>query len=380
MPNTGYLKLFVIITFSSILLTPNLISSSYSSFGSEKPHWQIVYINDNDRCLPNDLQNIQKYSFLVESYFELYRFETFNYEPNCISLEQLSSFRAPYYLDLLILFFDENLVHHTLGNKGLSGLYAHTGNDRNSNHFILLNERSSYESDHDSKNPSWVLSNSLSHFILYYKGYDESIIEKSIQPDDPFYRNCFGKGVASSNCLEVKELVRPSQAGQDFIVIPPFEGAVGNSLIQYLEEEISESSVSKNLHKQITKWWISGKLSDDDYIDTIKLVARIPSYSIEVLSNPPLEIQGGFALPVFSFEKELEYKENSSYRQEIENQLGKIDNFIPFERQNLVATPQNGQFPDWFKERASLWVDGEVSDFIFLDGLEGLLRSKNVIP
>jgi len=231
-----------------------------------------------------------------------------------------------------------------------------------------------------SKNPSWILSNSLSHFILFYKGYDEAVIEKIIQPDVPFYRNCFGTGQPSSTCLVVRDSLRPPDAGRSFVIIPPFDGAVGNNLIQYLEEEISESNVSKNLHKQITKWWLSGKLSDDDYIDSIKLVARIPSYSIEIFHNPPLDIEAGFAIPVFSFEKDTAIKENQSIRNEIEKQLGTIENFIPFESQNLPEIKQNGKFPDWFKERASLWVDGEIGDFIFLDGLEGLLRSKNIIP
>jgi len=380
MPKPWYSNLIIIAGFSTLILFPSIVSQSYGLFGTDVLHWQMVYVNDNDRCLPNDLQNIKQYSFLVESYFELYQFEAFNYEPNCMSLEQFASYRTPYYFDLLILFFDQNLVHNTLGNKGLSGLYAHTGNDRSTNHFILLNDRTSYESDQDSKNPSWVLSNSLSHFILFYKGYDESVIQKLIQPDDPLYRNCFGKGQHTTNCLDVRDSLRPQAAGRSFIVIPTFEGAIGNSLIQYLEEEISESSVSRNLHKQITKWWISGKLSDDDYIDAIKLVARIPSYSIEVLHSPPLEIEAGFVIPVFSFEKEIENEENLSYRNAIEKQLGIIENFIPFERQNLPEIKQNGKFPNWFKERASLWVDGEVSDYVFLDGLEGLLRSTNIIP
>jgi hypothetical protein len=379
MPKTRYPKLIIIIAFCALIIIPNLVSESEASFGSDIVHWQMVYVND-DRCLPDDLQNIEQHSFLVESYFELYQFETFDYESNCMSMEQFSSYREPYYLDLLILFFEPNLVSHTLGDEGLRGLYAHTGNERSTNHFILLNDRQSYESDHESKSPSWVLSNSLSHFILYYKGYDETVIEKLVQPDNPFYTNCFGKGTPSSSCLDVINLIRPPQASRDFAVIPPFDGAIGNTLINYLEEGISESNVSKNLHKQITKWWISGKLSDADYIDAIKLVARIPSYSIEVLHTPPLAIKGGFAIPVFSFKAAIEDHETPSYRTAIGEQLHILDDFIPFERENLPEKQISGQFPNWFKERASLWVNNEISDFVFLDGLEGLLRSKNIIP
>jgi len=216
MPKPKYSSLIIIAGLFTLILLPGLISQSYGSFGNNALHWQMVYVNDNGWCLPNDLQNIQQYSLLVESYFELYQFEAFNYEPNCMSLEQFSSYRTPYDFDLLILFFDQNLIHHTLGDKGLSGLYAHTGNDRSTNHFILLNDRASHESDNDSKNPSWILSNSLSHFILFYKGYDEAVIEKIIQPDVPFYRNCFGTGQPSSTCLVVRDSLRPPRRWQIF--------------------------------------------------------------------------------------------------------------------------------------------------------------------
>jgi len=377
---TRYSNLVIIFAFSALVLIPNLTSISYGQFGTDVLHWQIVSITDQSKCRPTDIQHIEQYDSLIQKYFELYQFDTFNYEPNCMSLEQFASYQKPYYFDLLILFFDQDFSSLTLANMGLNGLYVHTGIDRNTNHFILLNDRQDYESDLDSKNPSWILSSSLSHLILYYKGYDEIVIEKLIHPDNPLYSDCFGKGFASNSCSEVRERIRADDVGKNFIVIPPFEGAIGNSLIQYLKEEISESNVSKNLHKQITKWWLSGKLSDDDYIDAIKLVARIPSYSIEIFQLEPLKVNGGFAIPVLSFDKEIESKENSLNRQEIEKQLGSIENFIPFERQNLPEIKQNSKFPDWFKERASLWVDGEVSDFVFLDGLEGLLRSKNIIP
>ena len=141
----------------------------------------------------------------------------------------------------------------------------------------------------------------------------------------------------------------------------------------------TQKLVVKNLYQQITKWWISGKLSDDDYILAIKYFAHIPSSpSIEIPYYPPLEIQDGFAIPIFSFEKEAENKETMVHSQELQQQLKIIDYLIPFEKHNTIK--QQGKFPDWFKDRAILWIDDEVGDFIFLDGLEGLLRSKNIVP
>jgi len=379
MPKLRYQNLAIFLAFSTIILFPSLISNSYASYGSEKLHWQIVYLADEDECLQTDLQKIQEYDNLVKNYFGLYQFDTFNYEPNCMSFTQYSSYVEPYYLDLLILFFDENLADRVLGIKDLKGLYAHTGIDRPTNHFILVNDRPNYHSDYDSKNPSWVLSNSLSHFILYYKGYDANIIEQLIQPKDSFYKSCFGKTSIVGSCKEVKLLMTVQDSSKDFLVLPPFEDAVGNNIIQYMEREISESEISKNLYQQITKWWISEKLSDDDYVLAIKHFAHIPSSpSKEISYLPPLEIRDGFAIPIFSFEKESENQKIMVYREEIQQQLKIIDDLIPFEKHSLIK--QQDKFPDWFKNRAILWINGEVSDFIFLDGLEGLLRSENIIP
>jgi len=375
-----YHKLAIFLVFSVILLSPSLISDSFALLESEKLHWQIVYIDNKDTCLESNLQKIQEYDQLVKNYFGLYQFDTFNYEPNCMSLTQYSSYREPYYLDLLILFFDENLVGHTLGNVGLKGLYAHTGIDMSTNHFILFNDRPNYHSNYDSKNPSWVLSNSLSHFILYYKGYDADTIEQLIQPDEPFYKSCFGKTTISGNCEEVKLFTTVQNLAKDFLVIPPFENAVGNNIIQYIESDISESEIVNNLYRQITKWWISGKISDDDYIDTLQYFARIPSSpSTEIPYYPLLEIRDGFVIPVLSFEKEGENQDITSNRETIQQHLKTIDDLVPFDRAR-VEELQDARFPDWFKDRAALWVDEEINDYIFLDGLESLLRSKNIIP
>lgn len=379
MPKIGIIKLVAIFTFSLLMLIPTM-SSSYGTFGTDVLHLQIVYVTDQNQCRISDLQNVQEFDELVKKYFELYELDSFNYEPSCMTMDQFSSYRTPYYFDLLILIIDQDFRQQTLAEKGLEGLYAHLGADRSTNHFILLNDRPDFESDLDSKNPSWVLTNSLSHLILYYKGYDPHVIERFVQPTHPHYKDCFGKGFISASCAEVKQIIRAENVGKDFVILTPFEGAVGNNLIHYIGEEISESDVSKNLHKQITKWWLSGKLSDDDYLDAIKLVARIPSYSIETFHLNPLEIDGGFAIPVFSFEKERDKTINSSFREAIQNELSLIENLIPFDAKDTPKIVQNGKFPDWFKERASLWVNGQLSDFIFLDGLEGLLRSKNIIP
>jgi len=380
MPNLRFPKIVGIIAFCSIILLPGFIHDSYSTFGSKVPHWQIVYLTDDHKCLQSDLQKILEYDILVKNYLELYQFDTFNYDPNCMTMTQYSSYREPYYLDLLILFFDENLAHRTLGNEGLKGLYAHTGIDRPTNHFILLNDRPNYHSDYDSKNPSWVLSNSLSHFILYYKGYDASTIEQLIQPKDTFYKSCFGKTSISGSCEEVKLFMTVQNSSQDFLVIPLFEEAVGNNIIQYIESDISESEIVKNLYRQITKWWLSEKISDDDYIDTLQYFARIPSSpSTEIPNYPPLVIRDGFAIPVFSFEKEGKNQNIAINRETIQQNLKTIDDLMPFDGA-YVEKFQDERFPDWFKARAALWVDGEVNDYIFLDGLESLLRSKNIIP
>ena len=375
-----YHKLTIFLVFFAILLSPSLISDSSALLESGKLHWQIVYIDNKYTCLPLELQKIQEYDQLVKNYFGLYQFDTFNYEPNCMSLTQYSSYREPYYLDLLILFFDENLAHRTLGYEGLRGLYTHTGIDRSTNHFILFNDRPNYHSNYDSKNPSWVLSNSLSHFILYYKGYNADTIEQLIQPDEPFYKNCFGKTTISGNCKEVKLFTTVQNLSKDFLVIPPFENAVGNNIIQYIESDISESEIVNNLYRQITKWWISGKISDDDYIDTLQYFARIPSSpSTEIPYYPLLEIRDGFVIPVFSFEKEGKNQDITSNRERIQQHLKTIDDLVPFDRAR-VEKLQDARFPDWFKERATLWVTGEINDYIFLDSLESLLRSKSIIP
>ena len=62
----------------------------------------------------------------------------------------------------------------------MGGLYSHTGSDRSFNHVIMICDCSTFY----YSEPVWILSHELSHFVMYYRNYEMSVIEDLIHSND----------------------------------------------------------------------------------------------------------------------------------------------------------------------------------------------------
>ena len=195
-------------------------------------------------------------------YFELYQLENYHYDPLCISEKKYSTqYEIPQDLDLLILVYDRNLGRAELFANGIGGLYHHEGEDLTKNHVIILCDCPNFE----YSDPTWILTHEMSHFILFYKGFNKSIVEDLIHAKDAQYDICLESGLASlsEDCTSVKSKMIINAYQRTVMKI--FAPAVGQSPISDFFQTI-ESFLDDNndLRKIITNWWLAGKINNED--------------------------------------------------------------------------------------------------------------------
>jgi len=154
-----------------LLTAPLLINDSFATHLSKELKWQLVMISSEPACSNYLYQMTNKYHDLSKQYLDLYQIENIVPEQ-----KYLSEYESPHDLDLIILVYDKNLGERELHSNKMGGLFSHSGIDRTHNHVVIICDCANFY----YSNPEWILSHELSHFILYYKDYDMSVIEDLI--------------------------------------------------------------------------------------------------------------------------------------------------------------------------------------------------------
>ena len=243
-------------------IPPNLQNASGID-SSEELVWQLVFIASHPTCSNYAYQMTNQYHNTAIGYFELYQLENYHYEPLCISEKKYSTqYEIPQDLDLLILVYDRNLGRAELFANGIGGLYHHEGEDLTKNHVIILCDCPNFE----YSDPTWILTHEMSHFILFYKGFNKSIVEDLIHKWDSQYDACIKSGLASisENCTSTKIKMKVNEYQRN--VMKAFAPAIGQSPISDFFQ-IIESFLDDNndLRKIITNWWVAGKINNENF-------------------------------------------------------------------------------------------------------------------
>lgn len=328
--------------------------NAYATHLTEKTSWQLVYVSHNPVCSNYDYQVLKKYTEITEKYFELYKFANTKYEPTCMTDDFFkTSYEAPLEIDLVIVVYDRDLGEAELHSKKFGGAYLHDGSNRQQNHVILLCDCATfYYSD-----PVWILSHELSHFILYALNFNADIIEKLVHANDKKYDSCIKD--YNAYCSSVIHKLRVDSMAYSFSVMAPYKNAIGIKKLDTPSQPLSPSFIS--LNKVITKWWMDGKITEDQYLEAIIHMANNQKSS-EVLDKV-VYADGPLKGNVTTWEDLLKPK------------IEKTDLFslIPFITKS-EKYDESKVLPDWFKHNARLWSEGKISNEDFVRNVKYLTQ------
>ena len=264
------LKFTVIVLLITIIGIPTNLQNVNAIVNSDELVWQLVFIESHPGCSNYSYQMTNQYHNTAIGYFELYQIENYHYDPLCIPEKKYSTlYETPEDLDLLILVYDRNLGRAELFANGIGGLYHHEGKDLTKNHVIILCDCPNFK----YSEPTWILTHEMSHFILFYKGYDKEIVEDLIHEADSVYDTCIDSGQASlsEKCVSVK--IKMDINGYARNVMQVFSPAIGQSPISDFFSTI-ESFLDDNddLRKKIINWWLDGQINNQSFQKIMELL------------------------------------------------------------------------------------------------------------
>ena len=357
-----------IIAILGLFIPPN----SFAIHNSDSITWQLVMISSYPACSGYHYQMMEQYNDITEKYLELYQAPNTSYKPTCMIEEKYAlEYSAPDDLDLLILVYDRNKGRAELHPYEIGGIYSHIGKEWTHNHTIIFCDCSNF----NYSDPAWILSHELSHFILYYLGYDLSVVEEQTHQLDARYDYC-AEVEHDISCYEVK--TRLKGFSHDYSVMKPYEPAVGQSLfVSEKPELILDVSFKKDMIAEITSWWLEGKITDEDYLRSLEILSGVTGYNNR--------IAGGFASAdranVFLTEPPKDPNQDAIEQQVVsewsEQKTFDIQEMITYtEDQKRILTteePDKG-LPQWFKSRALWWVNGKIDSAEFISGMEYLFK------
>ena len=350
-----------------LALSPSLANQASATHLSDELTWQLVVLSSNPACSNYDYQTLNKYDVITEKYFELYQFANKKYDPKCFPItDYLDFYSTPDDLDLLIIVLDSNLGQDELHKRKMGGLYTHAGTGKFSNHAIIMCDCPNfYYSD-----PVWILTHEMSHFILYYLEYDYSIIEGLVHAYDEKYDKC--RQSYTEDCADIITKLRVDDMAYSFNAMPPYEPAIGANALTS-EKQISSNIVE--LNKVITKWWLDGKINEADYSNVLGFLKAEESFenkdSTKVLfKDDPIDKN------IVTWHDAL----GQTPALDTTDLLAKIPNFLKSDAERIFKDIDISGLPDWFKQTAQWWVDGQITDEEFIQNVEYLQKSGIIRP
>ncbi len=361
---------FGLMAITMLMIQPMILSESY---GAETTllEWQLLFIQE-DQCKQTDILN-EVYSSLTSKYFELYQLENISHEPYCMTEFEYSEYLINEDVDLLILVYDGKLGEKILQPNKVDGLYIHSGNDRTTNHLLIMCHCSDFDSGYEQILPSWILTHELSHFVLSYKGFPRSVIHNAVHEIEEEYDNCIGTNFQSQYCDDFKLTLRPDYQTKDFAVMKPYEAAVGQKLVRYIAEDFADSKII-NLQRDLAKMWIKNEIDDNAYSNTLKNFVEGPIEFDHEFVEPFMEIKNGFVIAEKSIPKDIQWDEYLKSETQNQDYTHLLYEYIPFDLDESVEEINFETMPNWFKTRALLWSEKRISDKVFFDGVEHLIR------
>jgi len=375
---TGYKRFsFCILITTTLMLisSPFALNEVFATHLSEDLKWQLVFISSR-ACSLHNYQMLNQYDGISEKYLEMYGLDTSKYDPLCLpESEYLSEFIPPPDLDLIILVYDKELGERILHSQKMGGLFSHTGSDRNFNYVIIICDCSNfYYSD-----PIWILSHELSHFVLYYRNYEMSVIEDLIHSNDQQYDQCIENGL---NCESFTTKVKTESSSALYSVMPMYKP---EDITNFeIDQDVKVRTSVIGISKMITKWWAADKITDGDYANAIGYLIDsdiLPSSvgSQILIADHPLD-------DAVTWEEKFS-EINYNYRGVVQPEAKDQDN-PSLLNSNTPVVDDKKLFveqvilglPDWFKTTAGWWAQDKITDEEFKKNIQYLVKTGIIRP
>jgi len=376
--STRLATFFLVATTFMLLTSSFTINEAFATHLSEELKWQLVFLSSDSACSNYHIQMTNKYFEVTNLYLDEYQVNHSNYEQLCMSeTEYLSDYQMPHDLDLIILVYDKNLGEKELHTSKMGGLYSHSGSERNHNHVVIICDCSNfYYSD-----PVWIMSHELSHFVLYYRNYDMSVIEDLIHENDAKYDQC--QEVYTDQCNSIKTKIESSFTSEIYSVMPIYKPGLKSKTENKIENNDAAESIPLELGKMITKWWTLGKITDGDYANAIGFMVG----NVEIEKNDDSDVlfaddplDDSITWQDKMKELTIDYWDRPA---KTEEQTNPVLSKIPDEFKNEDEKKFSGVIlglPEWFKNTAAWWSQGKITDEEFKKNVEYLVKEGIVRP
>jgi len=376
------LSTIVLFTTTLMLLTsPFVLNEAFATHLSDELKWQLVYISSQPACSNYHYQMTEIYHDISLKYMDLYQLESSAYDPECIPEKKyFSDYVSPDDLDLIILIYDKNLGEKELHGNKMGGLYTHSGLDRTQNHAVIICDCANFY----YSNPAWILTHELSHFVLYYKDYEMTVIEDSIHVTDAKYDQCLEN--YTEDCKSISTKLEAGPGGYGYSVMPVYQPAIGIESVKGNQQKSNMSPVVSELSKVITKWWASGKITDGDYANAIgyvvdnNVLSSHEDFTIVMADDPIDETPTWEQVMEEITPSYWDHASSVVKEDKIENMLSRIPANLLSDDISIYSDDNSLGLPDWFKETAQWWANDEITNKDFNKNVEYLLKSGIIQP
>jgi len=324
-----------------LLLVPLLVLQSFASTETQL-EWQLVFISDKPACANYHYSTTIKYAEITEEYLGMYGVDNLKRPHVCVSdSKYFEKYTMPDSLDLLILVYDRDLGERELHANRMGGLYTHLGEDQLKNHVIIFCDCSNFY----FSNPEWILSHELSHFILYYKGYNLDTIEKLVHQYDERYDYCMSE-IYEPSCVNSRIKLRTDSTAYGWSVLPLYSPAINN---------IADPA---NQEKQGTLFFADSKIGlKETFLNKI-ISKKWSQEKFDVLLSRASDSSGAMA----DYSKATDNSGNS-------------------DRKLFLATANFSDvvIPSWVKDLAGSWCGGEIDNASFIGAIQYLINNDMII-
>jgi len=120
--------------------------------------------------------------------------------------------------------------------------------------------------------------------------------------------------------------------------------------------------------------WIKNEIDDNAFTNTLKNFVDGPIENDHEFAEPFMEIKNGFVIAEKSKPKDVKWNEYLESETQNQDYTHLIYEFIPFNLDESAEEINFETMPNWFKTRALLWSEKRISDKVFFDGVEHLIR------
>ena len=354
-----------------LVLSLVTVPSSYGMNRQDQVTWQLVYLSQDHGCGTYQYQMMDKYDEITSKYFGLYGFPNAETLPVCMPASQYSNYKVPSDVDLLILVSDYEIGRKELNSNNIGGFYEHVGTDKTKNHIIEICDCANFH----FSDPVWLLSHELSHFILYYDGFNRAVAEDYVHKMGAKYDYCMEVQYTPA-CDDLKTKLHGINYFAWVNVMKPYGPAIGITPIPQANETISPEVLK--MQQQVTQWWLEGKISDQDYAKSLSLALGKPQSNGFLAPQDPFFDDASTVVmadgPDFVDEKKIENMSSWS-----KQAISEVFSRVPFKDNSTAFDATEWHLPQWFKARAYWWTQGEFwNDTEFVSSAKYLLDGRHL--